>query len=78
MNTPTNNGQLDTDDVTLTIERPLDAPRQRVWEAVTHPSVFSQWWGPEGTTNLDVGIDATVSGRYAYEMHCRPRRDAKM
>lgn len=64
--------EVATDEVVLTIERPLDAPRQRVWEAFTHPSMFSQWWGPDGTTNLDVGIDATPGGRYAYRMHLPP------
>jgi len=60
---------MTTDSVTLTINRMLDTPRQRVWEAFTHPSIFSQWWGPEGTRNMDVGIDAEVGGRYAYRMH---------
>lgn len=60
---------MTTDSVTLTINRMLDAPRQRVWEAFIHPSIFSQWWGPEGTRNLDVAIDAEAGGRYAYRMH---------
>lgn len=63
---------MTTDSVTLTINRMLDAPRERVWDAFTHPSLFSQWWGPEGTTNVDVGIDANVGGRYAYRMHLPP------
>lgn len=63
---------MTTDSVTLTINRMLDAPRERVWDAFTHPSLFSQWWGPEGTTNVDVGIDANVGGRFAYRMHLPP------
>lgn len=60
---------MTTESVTLTINRMLGAPRERVWDAFTHPSLFSQWWGADGTTNLDVGIDANVGGRYAYRMH---------
>ena len=29
----------------LTIERVFDAPRDRVWRAMTDPKLLAQWWG---------------------------------
>jgi len=55
---------MTTDTVTLTIDRIIHAPRERVFQSFTDPGQFGQWWGPDGTMNTDVAIDASVGGRY--------------
>jgi uncharacterized protein YndB with AHSA1/START domain len=37
-------------DLDLTIERVIRAPRTTVWKAWTSPELFSQWWIPEPYT----------------------------
>lgn len=32
-------------DRTIHIERIVDAPRERVWQAFTDPALLAQWWG---------------------------------
>lgn len=32
-------------DRTLHVERVFDAPRERVWRAMTDPELLAQWWG---------------------------------
>ena len=32
-------------DRTIHIERIFDAPRERVWKAITDPTLVAQWWG---------------------------------
>ena len=32
-------------DRTLHIERTFDAPREKVWKAMTDPKLLAQWWG---------------------------------
>ena len=32
-------------DRTIRIERVFDAPRDRVWKAITDPKLVAQWWG---------------------------------
>lgn len=29
----------------IRVERVFDAPRDRVWRALTDPSLIAQWWG---------------------------------
>lgn len=60
---------MTTQTSTLTITRTFRAPRARVFAAFTDPALFGQWWGPPGTTNSDVTIDARVGGRFAARMH---------
>ena len=63
---------MTTGSESLTMTRTFNAPRERVFAAFTDPAMFAQWWGPPGTTNADVEIDASVGGRYATRMHMPP------
>ncbi len=49
---------------TVVIERELDAPRERVWNAWTDPDEVTKWWGPEHfTTPRDkIEIDLRPGG----------------
>ena len=46
----------------LVIERVLDAPRERVWEAWTDPEQMKKWWGPKDFTAPTVEIDLKEGG----------------
>ena len=47
---------------TVTIERILNAPRDKVWRAWTDPAELAKWWGPKGVTNPECTIDLKVGG----------------
>lgn len=48
----------------LTIERIIPAPPDRVFDAWTDPSELQKWWGPEGVRCLAAEVDLRVGGRY--------------
>ena len=57
--------QSDTQQTTeLVIERVVDAPLQRVWEAWTDPEQMKKWWGPKDFTAPSVEIDLKEGGKY--------------
>lgn len=57
-----------TDTRVLELERIFQAPRDRVYRAFTDPSWFGRWFGPPGTQNSEVTIDARVGGKYSLRM----------
>jgi len=46
----------------------LDAPRERVWQALTDPAQVNAWWGPEGFSNEDVRQEVKVGGVWSFTM----------
>ncbi len=48
----------------LVIERVVDAPLERVWEAWTDPEQMKKWWGPKEFTAPTVEIDLKEGGKY--------------
>jgi uncharacterized protein YndB with AHSA1/START domain len=46
----------------------LDAPRDRIFRALTEPAVLSEWWGPSGFTTPEIELDLDVGGRYRFAM----------
>lgn len=52
----------------LVIERVLDAPRERVWQAWTDPEHIKKWWGPKGFTAPSIESDFREGGTYLYCM----------
>ncbi len=46
----------------------LDAPRERIFRALTEPSVLMEWWGPSGFTTPEIELDLGVGGRYRFAM----------
>lgn len=59
----------------LVIERVLDAPREKVWEAWTDPEQFKKWWGPKDFTAPTVEIDLQEGGKYLYCMRSPDGQD---
>lgn len=52
----------------LVVERVLDAPRERVWEAWTDPEHVKKWWGPKDFTAPSIESDFREGGSYLYCM----------
>jgi len=51
------------------ISRVLDAPRERVWQALTETERMKQWWGPTGFTVFSATMDLRPGGVF----HCGMR-----
>ena len=52
----------------LRIERTLDAPPDRVFDAFTDPDQLKQWWWPNGFSCPAAEVDLRVGGRYRLAM----------
>lgn len=55
---------------TLTVERVLKAPRDKVWKAWTNAEEFVKWWGPRGWETTVKEMNFTEGGRLLYGMKC--------
>lgn len=54
----------------LKMERILDAPRERVFEAWTRPELIARWWGGWSAGEAPaMESDATDGGRWRFAMH---------
>lgn len=54
--------------LTLTLRWVLDAPRARVFTALTEPAELATWWGPHGFTTRVTELDLRVGGAYLFSM----------
>ena len=52
--------------VPFVIERLLDAPRERVWQAWTEVEHLKRWWGPKGFTVSHCTLDLRPGGMMHY------------
>jgi uncharacterized protein YndB with AHSA1/START domain len=59
----------------LVYERTFDAPRERVWKALTDPTIIPRWWGPHGTTTVVEEMDVRPGGKWRYVSHAPDRDD---
>jgi uncharacterized protein YndB with AHSA1/START domain len=48
------------------IERIFDAPRDKVFAAMTDPELIPEWWGPHGTSTVVDKMDARSGGDWRY------------
>ena len=46
----------------------LDAPRERVFRALTEPAELATWWGPHGFTTPEIDLDLRVGSSYRFTM----------
>jgi uncharacterized protein YndB with AHSA1/START domain len=58
-----------TSDREIVISRVLDAPRERVWEAMADPAQVIHWWGPRGFTTTIEKMDVRPGGVWKHVMH---------
>ena len=52
----------------IRIERIFNAPRERVWEAMTNPKLVAQWWGP-GTKVVVEKMEVKRGGHWRFVEH---------
>ena len=55
-------------DATFVLERTFDAPRQKVWAALTEPKRLEQWWGPQGMKSKVAKLELKPGGTFLYGM----------
>ena len=53
---------------TMTVERTIPAPRQKVWDAWMNEDALPQWWGPDGFTCRTNRIDLRSGGEWVFDM----------
>jgi len=53
---------MTTGGVDFAIFRVLDAPRERVWAALTDPEQMKQWWTPQNFTMIAMNMDFRPGG----------------
>jgi uncharacterized protein YndB with AHSA1/START domain len=61
----------------LVFERTFDAPRDRVWKAMTDPDQVPRWWGPHGTTTIVTEMDVRPGGKWRYLSKGPDREDVE-
>ena len=52
----------------IRIERIFDAPRERVWRAMTDPKLVAQWWG-RGNKLVIERLEVEPGGRWRFVEH---------
>jgi uncharacterized protein YndB with AHSA1/START domain len=52
----------------IIITRIINAPRERVWEAMTDPKQVVHWWGPNGFTTTIKKMDVREGGEWKHTM----------
>ena len=52
----------------IVLERVLDAPREKVWQAWTDPEEIKKWWGPKEFTAPSIKSDFREGGTYHWAM----------
>jgi len=52
----------------IVMSRVFDAPRDRVWEAMTEAEHVARWWGGPGFTNPVCEMDVRPGGRWRHVM----------
>jgi uncharacterized protein YndB with AHSA1/START domain len=61
----------------LVTSRVLNAPRERVFGAISDPAQLAQWWGPKGFTNTFEEFDFREGGTWEFVMHGPDGKDYK-
>ncbi len=64
-----------SDDRSIVITRVIDAPRELVVEAFTHPNHLAHWWGPDGFSLTTHSFDMRPGGVWRFVMHGPDGRD---
>jgi uncharacterized protein YndB with AHSA1/START domain len=59
----------------ILIERLVDAPRERVWEAWTNLEHLEKWWGPNGFSVTTESFAFETGGEWIFLMHGPDGRD---
>ena len=75
--TATTDKMEEISDRELQTSRILNAPRERVFEAISDPAQLAQWWGPNGFTNTFQEFNFRTGGNWNFVMHGPDGQDYK-
>lgn len=59
----------------LATSRLIEAPRERVFAALSDPARLARWWGPKGFRNTFQEFELRPGGRWVFVMHGPDGRD---
>ena len=59
----------------ISLERTLNAPRERVFEAFSKAEHLANWWGPNGFSITTSAFEFRVGGTWRFVMHGPDGRD---
>jgi len=51
-------------DTDILFEREFNAPRKLVWEAMSNPEYFKEWWGPREQEIIKIDMDVRTGGEW--------------
>ena len=66
---PTKSTTAEAAENEIVITRVVDAPREKVYEAMMDPKQVVQWWGPKGFTTTIHEMDVRPGGVWRHTMH---------
>ena len=66
---------VSTDDRACVHTRLIDAPPQRVFQAISDPARLARWWGPEGFSSTFEEFDFRPGGTWRFVMYGPDGRD---
>jgi len=58
---------------TLTLERVINAPKDKVWEAYANAEIFAKWFSTDGWTTRVKHFDFTAGGYALFAMKCEDK-----
>jgi uncharacterized protein YndB with AHSA1/START domain len=73
----TENTEIFSEGGDLYFIRTFDAPRERVWQAMSDPELVPHWWGQHGTTTRVVEMDVRPGGKWRYVNSAPGREDVE-
>ncbi|MGI5816571.1 MAG: SRPBCC domain-containing protein [Armatimonadota bacterium] len=57
---------VDRENLEVVQKQVIDAPRERVWDAMVDPALVPQWWGPAALTTGVEQMDVREGGTWRY------------
>lgn len=61
--------ELETADREIVSSRIINAPQEKVYEALRNPDILARWWGPAGFTNTFQNFNFQPGGTWEFIMH---------
>jgi uncharacterized protein YndB with AHSA1/START domain len=58
--------EIDNENSEVIVTQIFDAPREKVWKAMTDPKYIPEWWGPRNMTTKIDKQDLKVGGTWRY------------
>lgn len=60
---------FETADREIVSSRIINAPQEKIFEALRNPDILARWWGPAGFTNTFQNFDFQPGGTWEFVMH---------